>query len=166
MTLNRRWILTADGKRATLFSLAMTPEGELNAESRLTLEWHPTVEHEHHRPSILGGRANGMRHFASHGHDDEEAMRRFTREVITWIGGFEDELEIAQLDVFGPSRFLGLLRIQLEGHPHRLRTRVDLHQCELAGLGAEQLAKHPTVRRLLGEEASNRPPARMRVGRR
>jgi hypothetical protein len=163
------WIVTADSRRARLFSCTRSslPESpiRLHIEEVRTLENDQRDEHEHHRPALLGGaersgsiRRSGARaapHAATVGHDAEEQHRRFAQKIAHWIGTAQELLAPGQqnareVTVFAPARMCGLLRDQFMAvHtplPHQTKLpHIRVHAAELAGLGPPELAVHPAV---------------------
>lgn len=152
MNVNRHWIVTADNRRASLFSCRKTPGGELNVEHVRTLENAHENEHEHHRPSSLGGaerrgtktRAVGSAapHSASPGHAVDEEQRRFAHEVAGWLDRASKELSVEGVAVFAAPHLLGLLRSQ----KGKIGATTELLEGELTHLRPHELAEHPAVR--------------------
>ncbi len=146
------WFVTADNRAAKLFRCRRTPGGQLNILQDDILENTHEDEHEHHRPSLLGGSerrgsvgssaAAAAPHTVSRGHDAEEETERFAREIKTWIGHACRDKSLDSLVVFAAPRLLGHLRGQLDAH-------TQLHEGELATLSTQQLAAHPAVRSAL-----------------
>jgi hypothetical protein len=160
MTPGTHWFVTADGRRAALFSCHAVPGGRLHVDPLRHVENAHEAEHEHHRPLALGRgpSANAAQHFAGHGHADEEEQRRFAREVAAWLGDATRELRLDRVEVFAASRFLGLLRDEMGD----LGGKAGLREGELAQLEPGELAEHPALRRAL-EAAAGAGPLPPRV---
>ncbi len=148
------WIVTADARQAHLFSCKHTPGGDLHLDLVRSLQNGHENEHEHRRPSLLGGgerrggvghaSAGAAPHSVSVGHEVEEEHRRFVREVKGWLHHAERELGVEQVTVFGASKMLGMLR-EMVGD---LSAGVQLREGELTRLTAQELSKHPAVRKV------------------
>ena len=144
-----KWLVTADGRGATLFSCSHTPKGELHLEPVRSLKNAHEGDHEHHRPSLLGGseRQGGKNYASSHaaphsvapGHEVEEGEQRFVKDVKEWLGGATKDLGISRMCVFASPRLLGGLR-------RHIRASADFHEAELTHLSTGQLAAHPAVK--------------------
>lgn len=138
------WILVADTKKARLLRGALTPQARPHLEEAASLEttW---VEHERGRPTILAGKnPSGV---ASRGHEDEEEIRHFARELAEWL---EHQLAAHRVDecaIFAPARFLGAFRKEL---PARLQGSLTEQTAELTGLTPGELARHPAIAGRLG----------------
>ena len=127
--------------------------------ARLRLHEHSVIPntwrdvHEHQRPSKLGMGASKGAHqsVAGFGHESEELMRRFARDVAIWIDSIARKSPEIPTLVFVAPKFLGFLREQL-AHLHApsnptLRN-IELCRGEICGLRAGEVAAHPTVRTL------------------
>ncbi len=139
------WILVADAKRARLLRGGLTPQARPHLEEAAALEtsW---VERDHGRPTMLAG-GRGPRPVASLGHENEEGLRHFARELAGWL---ERQLAAHRVDdcaVFAPARFLGALRKEV---PARLHHLLSEHAGELTHLTPGELARHPAVAGRLG----------------
>lgn len=158
MTPQRHWIVTADGRRASLFGCQRTSGGELHLVPLRSLDNPHEGEHERHRPAMLGGAerrgalgassGNPAPHAAAPGHGDEEERRRFARELRQWLKASVRELAHGHVDVFAPARMLGLLRSELSGE----RVSTELHEGDLTHLRPQQLAVHPAVVSAIGAD--------------
>jgi protein required for attachment to host cells len=139
------WILVADAKRARLLRGALTPQARVHLEEAATLEtsW---IEHDRGRPAILAG-GKGPRPVASIGHEDEEGLRHFARELAAWLERQLAAHHVEDCVVFAPARFLGALRKQV---PPRLHASLSEHAGELTHLTPGELARHPAVAGRLG----------------
>lgn len=150
MEHRQHWIVTADGRRAQLFSCRRLPGGGLHLEHLRSIENTHEAEHERHRPTQVGGAerrgsvARSSAHAAPHvipaGHNAEEEHVRFAREVGSWLVDARREFGAEGLIVFAPARFLGLLRKQVT-----MENAPAMHEGELAHLHASELAAHPAV---------------------
>lgn len=154
MATTTHWIITADGRGAHLFGCSHLPSGDLHLEPGRSLHNAHEEEHERNRPLLLGGAerrgsvarsgAHAAPHVVSQGHADEESLRRFAREVRTWLAAAIDELGTERVTLFAAPQFLGVLRTELDA----VASRVDLHKGELTHLRAHELAAHPEIRRM------------------
>jgi protein required for attachment to host cells len=145
-------IATADGRTANLFACTVAPGGRWHCEPRGSIESEWEGYHEHHRPSLLGRgpSPSAAQHFAGTGHDEEEAERRFARDVRAWLGREAG----AHVTVFAAPRMLGLLRRDLGD----AGGRVDLVEGELTRLRAGELVEQPAVRRALEQARTAQRP--------
>jgi protein required for attachment to host cells len=114
------------------------PSGSLHLDVRANLkeEWD---EKQHHRPYMLAGSG---RSYASTGHEDEERLRRFGKQVAHWLGKQLADAHIEHVTVFTSARMLGALRPAL---PEALRRRVEIRDDDLALLRTAELAAHPAI---------------------
>jgi protein required for attachment to host cells len=138
------WILVADSKRARLLRGGLTPQARPHLEEVASLEstW---VEHNRGRPSILAGKS--PRPLASRGHEEEEEIRHFARELAVWLERRLAAHQIGGCAVFAPARFLGALRKEI---PSRVHGTLTEHAGELTHLSAGELARHPAIVGRLG----------------
>lgn len=148
----QQWLVTADARRATLFSCQRLPGGGLHLEPQRTIENVHEAEHERHRPMLAGGAerrgsiarsgARAAPHTVATGRTAEEEDQRFAREVGGWLSTARRELALGTMTVFAAPRFLGLLREQpgFDGAE-------EMHAAELSQLPAQELALHPAVLR-------------------
>ena len=132
------WILLADTRQARLLRGKRTPQGRPHLDEVGRLE-NPPMDHEHGRPSPLGGKDG--RAYASFSHEEEEHQSRFANKVAAWI---EKELRSGNggISVCAPSRFLGALRKVM---PNHLKAQVREHEGELTNLSPGDLARHATI---------------------
>jgi hypothetical protein len=157
MNSSKHWIVTADLNRAALFSCRHTPGGALHVEHIRSLENTHRNQHEHHRPTQMGGAerrgslgrsaAAAAPHTASLGHEIEEEQLRFARDVKPWLNQAAKDVGDGHLSVFAPPRFLGLLRSEMgaPGSAHDPADRMDLCEGELGHLRTHELAVHPAI---------------------
>ena len=151
---SKTWIFIVDNGRGRLLKGAPAPRGRFHLELDDSIE-NTWEEHERGRPSPLTGKDG--RSYASVGHEDEEMMRRFARDVAGWLDEKTRRLDIDRLALFAPPRFLGALRQawspRLATPRRRVRRRPGLHgpgrprsasgHRQVAGRRAEHLsAKH------------------------
>lgn len=99
--------------------------------------------HERTRPSPLTGRSGNS--YASVGHDAEEELSRYAREVAAWLEEKVRRFGIAHLDLFTPPRFLGTFRKVCRP---QLFERIETHQADLMKLSEAGLAAHPAIEAL------------------
>jgi protein required for attachment to host cells len=156
---SRRYVVTADGSQATLYSCTPGAHGRARVEKLDSVGNTHLDEHERHRPTLLDAarrghampsmRATSFPHSASQGHEVEEEQRRFAHDVKNWLGRNREVVGAAPLTIFAPPHFLGLLRHQLGDPAGANPGAPDLRECELTHLQPNQLAEHPAVRSLL-----------------
>jgi protein required for attachment to host cells len=135
--LRDRWFVVLDSHKARLLRGARTAKGSPHLEEFAALG--STFAHgEHHRPDRLGtpGRSAGV------GHEHEEQLAHFAREVVPWLQKEFSEHAIATCALFAPAHTMGALRKEL-GKP--LASRLVEYEVELAGLPLAQLGSHPRI---------------------
>lgn len=152
MDLKPQWLVTADGRRATLYLCRQSARGDLRVETLESVSNTHEGEHEHERPMLLGGlertgsRARSGGHAAPHvgspKHGDDEERRRFCRDLTDWLAGARARLGPAAITVLAPPQMLGLLR----EHSRALGDPVTFHEGEFAHMAESDLAVHPTIR--------------------
>lgn len=148
----RTWFLTADQRHARLLEGTTTLHGRLHVEvrSRLDESWE---ELEHGRPSPRSGRVG--HNSASEGHENEERLHRFAKEVADWLRGELESRQLERVHAFLSPKFLGQVRAVLPG---KLREHLVAHSVNLAHLEAGELAKHPLALELHGDPRRVSPP--------
>ncbi len=139
------WIFIVDNGRGRLLKGAPAPRGRFHLELNDSIQ-NTWEEHQRGRPSPLTGR--GGHSYASVGHEDEEMMKRFARDVAGWLDEKTRRLNIDRLALFAPPRFLGALR---QAWSPRLAVRVDEYEGDLGYMGAGDLVRHRTIAQLLGD---------------
>ena len=139
-----RWIFVVDAGRGRLLRGTTVPPGRFHLEEDGTIEngWE---EHQHGRPSPRAGKAGHS--YASQGHEDEEMLQRFARNVADWLDVRTRERSIDRLALFAPPRFLGALR---QTCPAQLAERISEHEGDLGYMTAGELARHQAVTKVLG----------------
>ncbi|MHC4414640.1 MAG: host attachment protein [Planctomycetota bacterium] len=148
MTRSQAWIFIVDKGGGRLLRGTTAPPGRHHLELEDAIQ-NPWEEHEHGRPSPRVGKKGHS--YASWGHEDEEMMQRFARDVAGWLERKTDELGIDGLAVFAPPRFLGVLR---QAYSPQLAGRVTEHEGDLGYMGPGDLARHRTIARFLGARRS------------
>ncbi len=143
MNQDTQWIVTVDGRHASLFSCRMIAGNRWHVELKHSFDNAWENSHERSRPNRLdGGLKGGAAHHAGgFGHEAEEEELRFAREVSLWLKTASTQHGAAHLRVFAARKCLGLLRGEIAAHGGAC----DLHECELTHLNAGELASHPTV---------------------
>jgi len=133
------WLLVTDARRCRLFHGKRTGAGRLHLDEKARLDevWQ---EQEHHRPAPLG--APSGKSYIDAGHADEERMHRFAKAVSGWMDEQARGMKIAQLHLFAPKRFLGVLRTE---YSSPLKGGIIDAAHDLAQLSAGELAEHPAV---------------------
>lgn len=133
------WLLVADRRRARLLSAEPTSHGRLHIEEVAAVEedWE---EFQHGRPSARAGKDGHS--YASRGHEDEERLHRFAKQVSGWLAHEVSRRAIPALHAFSARQLLGELRRVLEKRVHE---RVEEHALDLAHLSPGELARHKSV---------------------
>jgi len=135
------WILVLDRDRARLLRGSRTSHGSVHLDEvgKLASTW---MGGEHHRPTQLApGRSAGE------GHEREEQLRHFAREVAAWLPRELTAHGAEHCTAFAPTHMIGALKPEL---PTALTARVVMHAGELAQLPLGELAKHPRVVEAMG----------------
>lgn len=164
------WFAVVDAREARLLRLEMAfgDRPHVAEEGRLQSRWED--EHEHGRPAMLGRASAGLApgpgpgagprpSHASRGHEREEERLRFARDIRGWLDTEGRRRGLANLIVFAAPRVFGDLRSLLEattvaagdatvGDPGR-GPAIALHEAELTHLAADELARHPAIRRAI-----------------
>ena len=151
--INEHWFLTADRKKARLFSASRTPHDRLHVDEVAAL-YEAWDELQHDRPSPRAGKDGHS--YASIGHEDEERIQRFSRQIAEWVGRQVGAHSIERLHVFSARRLLGALRHVLSSH---LEERVVDHALDLGDLTAGELAKHGAIEAAAGGPGYTGPDA-------
>jgi hypothetical protein len=155
------WIVTADNRKATLYSYPKSGQGGLHLQRLRSLE-HDEAQLEHERPSLMSGggparrggagagAGSGTPHFGSaglDGHAAEEEHHRFAKELCAWIAEASVAEKPERVSVFVPVRMMAYLRAEFErgGKHAEIGKRVDVHDGELTPLSVNDLAAHPKV---------------------
>ena len=136
------WFLVADSEHARLMHGTLTAHGRPHVDEIVQIKSSFHVG-QHQRPT----RMTGHGHSPSFGHEHEEKLAHFAREVA---GLLQKELpgrQIAECAVFAPSHFVGALRKEL---PKALAERLQEFEVEIANLTSAQLAEHPKITDRLG----------------
>ena len=139
------WLVVADAAHARLLHGTATAHQRVHLEEIAGLRSTFTAG-EHHRPAMLSGPGRT----AATGHEKEERIAHFARELAKWLQHEMPGRGIAECVVSAPAHFLGALRKEL---PKNLARQVREHEGELATLTVPQLAAHPVVAGRLGEQA-------------
>ncbi len=148
-----QWIVIADDRKAALFRCVKKATEDLHLDFMRSLSNPHEGEHEHHRPTSLGGAekrganrsgAHAAPHSVAQRHDVEEESLRFVREVNEWLLSANRDLGMADghLSIFAPPKVLG----QLRKHLDNMALKPEYHEGEFTRLSSEQLAAHSTIR--------------------
>jgi hypothetical protein len=142
-TAREAHLVLLDSRKGRLFKASRTPLGNLHLQlqDELVESWE---EKEHHRPSMLAARGQGM---ASFPHEEEERLRRFAREASAWL---ERHLGREAAGREGAERALVLCSKPILGQlrreaPEALLARLELKAEDLMSLSAPQLVAHPAL---------------------
>lgn len=131
------WFVVADSQSARLLRSTPTQFGRQHVDEVERVQNSFTIG-EHHRPARLG-HAGQM---ASTGHEHEEKLAHFARELAPWLTRSLSKHGIATLTFFAPSHVLGALR---QHAPRELAAHLAEQECEITGLDTAQLALHPRI---------------------
>ena len=143
-----RWVLLADGRKARLLRCSMTEWGRCRVEENGSID----NSRQGREPAGSGPLWKNATITFGIADSDDEDLRRFAREVVTWLERMMRELGIAKVHVLASGRFLGVLR---KVRPARLaRHRTLQRKANLMHLTAGKLAKHPVIRQLVGVRRS------------
>lgn len=148
---NEIWVFVGDGGGGRLLRCGLAPLDRCHVEEAASIEdrWEG---HEHGRPSPRVERSGTGS--APQTHDREEQNNRFAREVATWLDRKVAEHGMADLVVFAPPRFLGVLR---KVHGGRLSANVTEQEGDLTGLSTAALARHPAIQALVRKTRQDVP---------
>ena len=137
------WFVVADSERARLLRARPAQHGHVHVEEvdKLATTF---AAREHHRPTRLGQPG----HMAPSGHEHEEKLAHFARELTQWLERLVATHALTKCPVFAPSHMLGAVR--QEASP-ALAAKLQEHACEIAGQSTARLAEHPKVTALLAD---------------
>ncbi|MBP8301580.1 MAG: host attachment protein [Planctomycetes bacterium] len=138
------WVLVVDSEQARLLRATAIQHGRVQIDEVLKLA--PTYqEAEHQRPTRLGqpGHGGASRREPAH----EQAL--FAREISAWLAPELLARSIAHCNLFAPPHLLGALRAEL---PKPVAAKLHEHAMELANLSPAELAKHPSITKLLASQ--------------
>ena len=137
------WFVVADSERARLLRARPAKHGHLHVEEvdKLATTF---AAGEHQRPTRLGQPG----HMAPSGHEHEEKLAHFARELTRWLERLVAAHTLTRCPVFAPSHMLGAMR--REASP-ALAAKLQEHACEIAGQSTARLAEHPKVTALLAD---------------
>ncbi len=138
------WMMVVDQRSARLLSLQRTQGGSLRGEDYKSIRSKWDDQHEHGRPSRLGGRSEASHPHLSSGFseiEDKVEARRFARDIRVWIDHEVRGLTNGtDLIVFASPRIFGILGDELDDHDW-----ITLLQADFARYTPDQLVKHPAV---------------------
>lgn len=157
MDLGKQWLLAADSRRATLYSCQQRDDRSWALHQAGTLPNTHEGEHEHHRPTLLGGQerrgavtssgAHAGPHSTAPGHDRDEELQRFVRELSNWVMRSVPAQTHAHVAIFAPPHLLGLLN----AHAGLRGAKASFHAGDLTHLSEDQLGSHAAVRAALAQ---------------
>lgn len=136
-----RWFVVIDSQKVRLMRGSRTSQGSAHLEEMGHLG-STFAEGQRHRPDRLG--APG--HSAGFGHEQEERMSHFAREVAPWLQKQLKGHEVQSCALYASAHILGALRKVM---PAPLAAMLVEHDVELAGLPEAQLMAHPRIQELL-----------------
>jgi len=141
---NEVWALLADTRRGRLLRCVERQHGRVRVEEYDSIE-NTWPGREHGRSSPLW--KNATITFGIEDNDRED-LRRFVKEVVTWLEHRIERFGIQRVHILASGRFLGVLR---RVRPTRLaKQRALERKADLTHLSAGKLAKHPVIRQLVG----------------
>lgn len=138
------WIFVVDAGQGRLLRGSSVPPGRPHLEEDESIQ-NTWERHEHGRPSPRAGKAGHSN--SSLGHENEELLHRFARDVAIWLDRKARQHGIENLALFAPPRFLGALR---QACSPQLTARITEHEGDLGYMTAGDLARHRTIAKLLG----------------
>ncbi len=142
--LTPKWFVLADSEKARLLQGTLTGHGRPHLDECSTLQTS-FAPGQHQRPSALTGKGHPAH--ASLGHEHEEKLSHFARELSSWLQKELDARKIERCQLYAPARFLGALRKAL---PKSLQAKVVENDAEIANLTLAQLNGHPAITGHLG----------------
>ncbi len=145
------WIVIVDNGKGRLLRGTQVPPGRFHLDENGSIE-NTWEAHQHGRPSPRVGKAGNT--YASQGHENEERMSRFARNVTEWLERKTREHNIEKLTLFAPPRFLGALR---QAWSPKLAARVSEHEGDLGYMSAGELARHRAIIKVLSAPNGKRP---------
>ena len=140
-TNGQLWVVVVDGERARLLRGIKT-NGRPHLDLISTIENDHLEDKEYGRPTMLRGGGGTNPTLLAPGHQHEERMKRFAREIATWLQKARSEHAVGTFEVIAPKRLMGALRPEW---PKDLEAHVREHQAELNWIEVGQLVKHPVV---------------------
>ncbi len=138
-----QWFVTADARRASLFSCRTIPLGRVHVDRVRHIESEFEESEDQFRPPAPPGvtAVDAAETHQEVDHRPEESDARFSRDVARWLGRAVRELEVDRVTVFVAPRFLSALRGSIGG----LAVPFELREGEFTHLRAHELAEHATV---------------------
>lgn len=142
MNASSIWFAVIDSRQAHLLEMRRLPSGRLHLDARSDLveTWD---EKQHHRPYMLSAAG---RSYASTGHEEDERLRRFGKQVASWLEEQMAQRSAERVVVLSSAAMISPVRTAL---PHGLVHRVEIRKDDLAGLNPAELTTHPAVLALL-----------------
>jgi len=137
------WIALVDSRRGQLLRCNLTPAGSRHLESidHVESQWQGQ---QHGRPSPRLGKTGNT--YASPGHETEEDMERFARQLVKWMQQLVKLHQIERLTVFAPPRSLGAIRPLIR---NPMRQTLDLQEGDLLNMPHRELIDHKAIRELV-----------------
>ena len=157
MTPRNIWIVLTDAHRADVYRCRATPSHGWRMSPGARLDNAHVGEHERGRPTQLDDHPTAIRggpHESSSGREREEVERRFALELFGrtgWVWARVATDQEAEVHVFAPPRFLGVIRAVMPTHGRAAST--ELHAGELVGAECADLLRHPRITEILGRSA-------------
>lgn len=137
------WFIVADAGRSRLLSVRRVPPGRVHVDEHESIENHAD-SHEHGRPSPRAGKGGNT--YASAGHEDEQQLHRFAKEVAAWIAQKLTQHAVERATLFSAPKLLGELR---KLYPPGLAQRIQEHPADLTQVSPAALAHHQAILSLL-----------------
>ncbi len=145
-------VATVDERVARLYQVKPTMGKALDLTEVATLTNGHESEHERRRPDMMGGPGvrsapggsgiAGGPHLATPSETGKEESRRFAREVAAWLVDRPERTDGRTLNVFAASRFLGMLREELD---ESKANHIELRQGEFAQMPVNELRTHSAL---------------------
>lgn len=138
------WLFLVDRSGGRLLQITHTFQGRPHIDEKATIE-NTWEEHQHGRPSPLAAKDGHTN--AGYAHEQETILHRFGKDITIWLKKQVDHHKIDRVHMFAATRLLGELRKTMNG---KLNGHVIEHESELMPLRNDELLKHPSVQKIVG----------------
>jgi protein required for attachment to host cells len=139
------WLFLVDRNGGRLLQITQTMHGRPHLDEVAGLE-NTWKEHVKNRPSVVTGKDIHIR-------EQEQVMNRFGKELGAWLQQQIGAFRIERVHMFAEPRLIGELR---KVFPKTLNGHVIEHESELAPLKNDELLKHPSVQKIIGNGSVSR----------
>jgi protein required for attachment to host cells len=143
------WVVVVDSSGGRLLHGAVSAQHRVRFEETSTIQ-NQHLPHEHGRPTMRRNSTLGHT-LQAPGHEDEEMLMRFARDVTSWLQTSFDAARHGRVTVLAPARLVGALRKEL---PVALASHVATEVADLASVATTQLGDHPLIQRLASQSQS------------